>query len=199
MMPQVIVVQMPRKRRWPWVLGVLALLGLVCCGICAGVTGPIWKEYPSRIAAIPEQVGGMQRDDNGLTRLIAAAAADRIRVEQGIDDGFAGAFIDPKAKDRNAYAFGGTLLIWNPADALSKAIQGAGSTITDVTAFETGRMGGQLKCANGQDDKHKPIVICAWVDHGSVGIGVFYGGRSMAESAAFLRALREAIIIRPQT
>lgn len=197
-MPQVIVVQVPRKRRWPWVLGILALLGIVCCGVCAAVTGPIWNEYPSRISAIPEQVGTLHRDDTDLTRLIAAAAADRIRIEQGIDDGFAGAFIDPKTKDQNAYAFGGTLLVWNPSDALNKAIQGAGSTITDVTAFDAGRMGGQLKCANGKDDKRKAIVICAWVDHGSVGIGVFYGGRTMAESAAFLRALREAIIIRPR-
>jgi hypothetical protein len=197
LMPQVILVEVPRKRRWPWALGIFALLGVVCCGICAAVTGPIWKEYPSRIALIPERVGELQRDDSDLMRLVALAAADRIRIEQGVDDGFAGAFLDPKSKERNAYAFGGTLLVWDPADALRKAIQGAGSTITQVTTFDAGRMGGQLKCANGQDDKHKPIVICAWVDHGSVGIGVFYGGRSMPDCAAFMRALREAIIIRP--
>lgn len=197
-MPQVIVVEMPpRKRRWPWVLGIFALLGVVCCGICAAVTGPIWKEYPSRIALLPQEVGGLKRDDNDIVRLIALAAADRIRVEQGIDDGFAGAFVDPKAKDRNAYVFGGTLLVWDPPGALNQAIQGAGSSITNVTAFDAGSMGGVLKCANGKDDKQKPIVVCAWVDHGSVGIGVFYGGRTMADSAAFLRALREAIIIRP--
>jgi hypothetical protein len=196
-MPQVILVEVPRKRRWPWVLGIFAVLCLVCCGICGAVAAPVFKDYPSRIAVIPEQVGGLQRDDNDIVRLVALAAADRIRIEQGVDDGFAGAFNDPKGKQRPAYVFGGTLLIWDPAAALRQAIQGAGSSISDVTAFEAGRMGGQLKCANGKDDKQKPIVICAWVDHGSVGIGVFYGGRPMADSAAFLRALRETIIIRP--
>jgi hypothetical protein len=197
MMPQVIVVEVRRKRRWPWVLGIFALLSAICCGICAAVTGPIWKEYPSRIAVMPDQVGGLRRDDNGIVRLVALAAADRIRQEQGVDNGFADAFVDPNANDRNAYVFGGTLLVWDPAATMRQAIQDAGTSISDVTSLDAGSMGGELKCANGKDDKRKAIVICAWVDHGSVGIGVFYGGRSMLDSAAFLRALRAAIIIRP--
>jgi len=107
------------------------------------------------------------------------------------------AFVDPNANDRNAYVFGGTLLVWDPAGTMRQAIQDAGTSISDVTSLDAGSMGGELKCANGKDDKRKAIVICAWVDHGSVGIGVFYGGRSMLDSAAFLRALRAAIIIRP--
>lgn len=196
-MPQVVYVEVRRKRRWPWVLGVFALLGVICCGVCVAATAPIRKEYPSQIAAVPDQMAGLRMDDSGLVKLIVDEAEHRIRTEQGVDDAFAAAFADPRAADRKAIVFGATRLLWNPAGDLDKAIQGAGQSLSGITAFPAGRMGGDLKCANGKDDQGTAVVICAWVDHGSLGIGVFYGGRPMDNCANFLRALREAIIIRP--
>ncbi|HCT80306.1 MAG TPA: hypothetical protein DGT23_27835 [Micromonosporaceae bacterium] len=196
-MPQVVFVEVVRKRRWPWVLGILGLLSVICCGVCAAITGPVWEQYPSRIAAMPQDVAGLRRDDTDVVRLVAMEAAHRIRSEQSVDDAFVAAFADPKAKDRQVIVFGATLLIWDPGAELKKAIQGAGENLSDIKPYPTGEMGGQLKCANGKDDKGKAVVICAWIDHGSMGVGVFYGARPMDESADFLRILREKIILRP--
>jgi hypothetical protein len=195
--PQVIFVEVPRKRRWPWVLGIFALLTVLCCGLCGAIVSPLFAEYPSRIAAMPPQVGAFKRDDNGLVQLIAAEAAYHIRASEYVDGGFANRYEDPAHKERNVIVFGGTGLILDPEKTLKDTIQGAGQNILNVTPFPPGNLGGVLKCGDGKDDKGKPVVMCAWVDHGSMGIGVFYGSVSKQDSAGFMRALREAIIIRP--
>jgi mannose-6-phosphate isomerase-like protein (cupin superfamily) len=96
----------------------------VCCGVYAAVTGPIWKEYPSRIAAIPQQVSGLERDDSDL--MLDRGGRGRPHPHRaGHRRWVRRAFVGPKAKDRNVYAFGGTLLVCDPADALCKAIHPA--------------------------------------------------------------------------
>jgi hypothetical protein len=194
--PQVIFVEVPRKRRWPWVLGIFVLLMLLCCGICTAIVAPLFGEYPSGVGAMPAQVGGLQKDTNGLTRLIEGEAVFRIRTSDFVDDAFAGNYLDPASAQRNAIFFGGTGLIWDPPGTMKAVVQGAGS-LTEVTDFKPGPLGGQLKCANGTDDQGKAVVMCAWIDHGSLGVGLFYGGRAMPESAELTRLLRAAVIIRP--
>lgn len=196
-MPEVIFVREPRKRRWPWVLGTFALLGILCCGLCAAFTAPIRAQYPSRVAAMPKEVAGLKRSDDPMVRTVAAAAADRFRLEPFIDDAFAHMLTDPKSGDRQVIVFGATLLILDPAKELKKAIQGAGETISSVTDYPPGPMGGELKCANGEDENSKAVTFCAWVDHGSVGVALCYGKRSMAQCSSILRTVREKIIIRP--
>jgi hypothetical protein len=195
--PQVIFVEVPRKRRWPWVLGTLALMMMLCCGLCGVIISPLFGEYPSRIRQTPADVAGLQRDDNALVQLITAEANFRLRASEFVDESFVDVFKDPKSSDRGVVAFGGTGLIWDPEKTLADTIKGAGPNLWDVTPFPPGTMGGQLKCGDGKDNEGKAVVMCAWIDHGSMGIGVFYGKRSKQDSASFMRALREAVIIRP--
>ena len=51
----------------------------------------------------------------------------------------------------------------------------AGRPIHNVTDY--GHLGGHQKCANTEDDDKVPVVICAWADYGSIGLGIFYGTR----------------------
>ncbi len=194
-MPEIIFVERRRKRKWPWVLGIFGLLCVLCCGLCLAATIPLRQQWPARIAAMPDELAGLKRDKDPLVSLVAKAAEAEIRKERIVDDAFAAMYVDPKTKgkeDKQVLVFGATLLVLDPAGELKKAIQGAGKGISDVTALEDG-----ISCANGKDDKDKKVVICAWIDHGSLGVGVFYGGRSMRDSAAVLRALRKEIILRP--
>ncbi|WP_020521693.1 hypothetical protein [Catelliglobosispora koreensis] len=195
--PQVIFVEVARKRRWPWVLGIMGVLMVLCCGICGAVVAPVFGEWPSTIAATPAEVGGLKRDDNALVKLITAEANYRLRASEFIDGSFVNVFQDPSSKDKGVVAFGGTGLIWDPEKTLKDVIQGAGENIWDVSTFPPGSLGGLLKCGKGKDDQGKPVVMCAWIDHGSMGIGIFYGGRSKEDSATFMRALRSEIIVRP--
>ena len=195
--PQVVFVEVRRKRRWPWVLGIFGLLMVLCCGLCGVIVSPLFGEYPSSVAATPSEVGGLKRDDNWLVQLIAAEANYHLRASEHVDGSFANKFDDLKNKERSVIAFGGTGLIWDPKATLDAVIKGAGQNLWDVKDFPPGKMGGLLRCGDGKDDKGQAVVTCAWIDHGSMGIGVFYGKRSMQDGAKFMRALREAIIIRP--
>lgn len=195
--PQVIVVQVPRKRRWPWVLAAFTALTLLCCGACTAIVSPLFGEYPSRLQPTPDEVAGLRKDTNGIVKLIEAEAVFRLRASEHVDDAFAANYVDPKAPRRNVIVFGGTGLIWDPAKTLAAVIQGANPKLTNVTDFAPGPLGGELKCANGKDDQGKHVIYCAWIDHGSMGIGVFYGGRSMSDSAELLAQLRRQIILRP--
>jgi hypothetical protein len=195
--PQVIFVEVKRKRRWPWVLGIFALLMVLCCGLCGAIVSPLFGQYPSSVATTPSEVGGLKRDDNWVVKLFAAEANYHLQASPYVDGSFANRFEDPKGKDRGVIAFGGTGLIWDPEKTLADTIKGAGQNLWDVGTFPPGKMGGLLKCGDGKDNDGKNVVFCAWVDHGSMGIGVFYGKRSKEDSANFLRTLREAVIVRP--
>ena len=195
--PQVIFVEVPRKRRWPWVLGIFGLLMVLCCGLCGLIVSPLFGEYPSTVAATPPDVGGLKRDDSAIVRLIAAEANFHLQASPYVDGSFANRFEDPKSKERGVIAFGGTGLIWDPEKTLADTIKGAGQNLNGVRSFPPGKFGGLLKCGDGKDNEGHDVVMCAWIDHGSMGIGVFYGKRSKEDSAQFMRALREAVIIRP--
>jgi hypothetical protein len=194
--PQVIFVEVQRKRRWPWVLGIFGLLMVLCCGLCGVIVSPLLGEYPSSVAATPSEVDGLKRDDSTIVQLLSAEANFRLRASEYVDGSFANRFEDPKNKDRSVITFGGTGLIWDPPKTLDGAIKGQGGNLRNVKDFPPGKHGGLLKCGDGKD-KDKDVVMCAWIDHGSMGIGVFYGKRPMADDARFMRALREAVIIRP--
>lgn len=195
--PHVIFVEVRRKRLWPWVLGILGLLMVLCCGLCVAAVSPLFGEYPSSVAATPSEVGGLKRDDNAIVQVIAAEANFRLRASDHVDGSFVNRFEDPRSKERSVIVFGGTGLIWDPEGTLRATIKGAGENLWNVTSFPPGKAGGLLKCGDGKDDKGQAVVMCAWIDHGSMGIGVFYGKRSKDDSAGFMRALREAVIIRP--
>jgi len=195
--PQVIFVEVQRKRRWPWLLGIFALLMVLCCGLCGVIVSPLFGQYPSTVAATPADVGGLERDDNWVVQLLAAEANFHLQASPYVDGSFVNRFKDPKSTDRGVIAFGGTGLIWDPEKALADTVKGAGQNLWDVVSFPPGKMGGLLKCGDGKDDKGQAVVMCAWIDHGSMGIGVFYGKRSKQDSARFMRDLREAVIIRP--
>ena len=52
------------------------------------------------------------------------------------------------------------------------------------------------RSAQSEDDEAQRVIVCAWVDHGSVGLGIYYGGWTMDEGATALRDLRAAIVRR---
>jgi len=199
-MPHVVFVQRPRRKRWPWVLGVFGIIAMLCCGSCFALnafTAPIRAQYPARVAALPQELPGLRRSDDPIVRTIAAAAVERFRWEPYVDDAFAAMYVDPKSRDRQVIVFGATALLLDPGGELDKQVKSAGDTISGVTTYPPGLMGGQLRCANGKDDKNKPVVLCAWADHGSLGVAMCHGRRPMDECAALLGTLREKIIIRP--
>jgi hypothetical protein len=58
----------------------------------------------------------------------------------------------------------------------------------------SGPLGGQERCGSGRLDG-RAVSVCAWADHGSLGVGLF-AGRSIEGSSPMLQDIRAAIIQR---
>ena len=192
--PYVIVVERPRKRRWPWVVGSLAALMLVCCIGAIAVWTPISKEYPASLEVV-DTAAGLDRVSDAETE----AATDKLVVEMfreyDVDNGLAQIYADPTAQERRVILLAATKLILDPGKEIDNGIRGvAGRPIHNVTNY--GHLGGHQKCADTEDDKKVPVVICAWADYGSIGLGIYYGPWTMDACATVLRDLRAAVLRR---
>lgn len=191
----VVYVERPRRRRWPWVVGVLVgVLGL-CGGIGLAATASIRAQYPATVT-IPESVAGFMVVHNADYDKQTAELERKIRQEQNVDDAYARVLVDPNAAMRPVFLFGATKFILDPAGDLTKATRDL-TNATQVQAYAPGRLGGKLRCGRFTGDDGTQAVACAWMDHGSIGIAVCPGGRSMDNCADTLTRIREAILHRP--
>ncbi|MEV4413445.1 hypothetical protein [Catellatospora sp. NPDC049609] len=196
--PQVVYVERPRRRRWPWVLGVLTALSLGCCGVLAAVTAPMRAQYPVR-AELGATVAGLVRDDSPEVRRAADELLAKIHKEQDVRDAAVAKLDDPKAPGRRPLVLiVATRFILDPGGELDRALDGVGRTrLTDRRGYAAGPRGGHLRCGKTKDTgSGEAVVACAWIDHGSLGVGLFYGGRSMDDSAALLRRVRDAVLVK---
>jgi hypothetical protein len=192
--PYVIVVERPRRRRWPWVLGSLAMVALVCCVGAVVVWTPIGKEYPAYLE-VGDGVAGLSRVNSPDFNLASAEMVAKMYRDQHVDDAVAAVLSDPARPRRIVILVGATKLILNPSGELDKALRGvAGASLRDVTAYD--RLGANLTCARAVDDKNQPVLVCAWMDHGSVGLGFFYGSWVMDDCATTLKTIRDAVVRR---
>ncbi|WP_155371652.1 hypothetical protein [Catellatospora vulcania] len=195
--PQVVYVERPRRRRWPWVLGTLTVLSLGCCGVLAVVTAPIRAQYPVR-AELGTTIAGLRRDDSPEVRAAANELIAQIHREQDVTGAEVAKLDEPKRKDAPVVLVVATRFILDPAGELDGALAGAGKDRpTGVRGYPAGPRGGELRCGNARDKQSDaPVVICAWIDHGSLGLGLFYGGRSMDDSARLLAAIRDDVLVK---
>jgi len=153
---------------------------------------PISKEYPARLQ-LGETAAGLNRvRDEKLDRASAELEAQMFR-EYRVDDGRAVFFTDPAHPERQVILLVATKLILDPGKEIEKGIKGVSDRpVHDLTDYS--RLGGHQKCATTEDDDKQPVVICAWTDHGSVGLGIFYGSWTMDTCATVLRDLRLAVV-----
>lgn len=192
--PYVMLVVRPRRRRWPWVLAVLASIGLVCVVGAIVFWIPIAREYPAHLE-LGETAAGLDRIHDAEIDAAADELVVRMFREFDADDGLAAVLEDPGAPQRRVILLAATKLFLNPAQELEKAIGDVSEQpVTDVTDYH--RLGPLLKCGNTVDDQAQAVIVCAWLDHGSVGAGIFYGDWTMDDAATTLRDLRAAVVRR---
>jgi hypothetical protein len=83
--------------------------------------------------------------------------------------------------------------IADPAGELDRQFQGA-TDIQNVRSVSPGPLGGSAKCGT-EGSGGATIILCAWADHGSLGI-VGFGGMSTSQAASLLIQFRSAATIR---
>jgi hypothetical protein len=191
--PQVIYVERPRRRRWPWVLAVLAVCAPVGGAVGYGIAAPIAQQHPASVAMPPDGVAGLTVATGEEVDRATAELKLEIHETVDVDDAFAYVLVDPGSPPEQVYFFGATLLILDPEAFITEAMRDLAS---EIQSFDPGPLGGHLRCGTHVGDDGAPALACAWADHGSVGVGVFLGGRPAAESAELLRDIRAEVLIR---
>ncbi|GAA1863402.1 hypothetical protein [Asanoa iriomotensis] len=188
--PGYVAVPVRRRRRWPW----FALLSLLCCCGCPAWFGqPLYAQFPAD-AVVPATVGNLTLRDDQQSKRTAEQLKTDLRRTYVISSPFAGVFVDGDGK--RATVFGTTGLHLSPDDDVTAEINRVTGTyqlrsITTVAATERGE---SRRCGIGTDNG-TDVVVCSWVDYGSLGTGVFTR-LDVDESNGRLSQLRDTIVTR---
>lgn len=177
-------------------LAVLVVL-LVACGIGGFlVVRPVLAEYPATLSA-PDTLAGMRKlTDPQFQQLSNELTSELKTTVHGTSA--IGAFYAPNGdKPHSVMVAGATTLILNPGTQLKAAFTGLASSdlkVANVAAADAGDMGGQARCGSASADE-VAMGVCAWADHGSVGMVVAYN-RSAADTAQLMRTIRPLVLHR---
>ena len=182
-----------RHRKWPWVLLTMALLCGGCCGGAFLWSKSIYDQYPAT-AVTDAAVAGLTSVEDASADKIVDRLRGTIDTEQIDEARFSVVYRDTSR--RRVTVFGTTRLVSDPKKAIDASMtQLTGQLqLTDVHKVDAGPLGGQERCGSGRLDG-RSVAVCAWADHGSMGVGLF-AGRSVEGSAPTLQEIRAAIIQR---
>jgi hypothetical protein len=182
------------------VLSVLAAVLVLCLGAGYVISKPYLAEWPAKLTA-PDSLAGLTKSTEPDLQQAANEIAAGIRKDVQVDDAIAAFYRDPKKEERIVAIVGGTAFLMSPKTELDEAFRSAGSGgmgIKDTRDVNAGPLGGVARCGTAEQVSGKqkvPLSICAWADHGSLVIGLFFN-RSVEESAALLLQIRSEILTR---
>lgn len=182
-----------KTRKWPWVLLTMVLLCGGCCGGAFLWSKQIYDQYPAT-AATDAAVAGLTAVDDANADKVVSRLRGAIDTEQIDEARFSIVYRD--TNKRRVTVFGTTRLVTDPKKAIDTSMTELTGELqlTDVHKVDAGPLGGQERCGTGRLDG-RSISMCAWTDHGSVGVGIF-SGRSIEASSPMLQEIRAAIIQR---
>jgi hypothetical protein len=171
------------------------LLCLGCCGGCFRWAKPFYDQYPAT-ATTTATVTGLNIVDDAT----AKRNADRLR--SAIDSGqldearFSVVYADQGNRQSRVTVFGTTRFVTDPKKDLDTRLAKLANDLqlTGLQKVNAGALGGEQRCGTGRLD-NRAITLCAWADHGSVGVGLF-ANRSVTTSGPLLQSIREAVIHR---
>jgi len=170
------------------------LLAFGCCCACPGYfVKPIWDQYPATVSLPAEAAGLALRDDADSTNT-ASQLRDQVRADHLLaEDVFAGIY---SGGGNRVTVFGATGFRLTPKSDLDGEFVDLTErfNLVDTTDVDAGAPGGYLRCALGEAEGDD-LILCAWADHGSLGVATFSAG-SMMNSAALVRELRTALVAR---
>lgn len=182
-----------KRRKWPWVLLTMALLCGGCCGGAFLWSKQIYDQYPAS-AATDATVAGLTAVEDATAAQVVSRLRGSIDTEQIDEARFSVVYRD--TNKRRVTVFGTTRLVADPKKAIDASMTRLTDELqlTDVHKVDAGPLGGQERCGTGRLDG-RSISMCAWADHGSMGVGLF-AGRSIEASSPMLQEIRGSIIQR---
>jgi len=115
----------------------------------------------------------------------------------GARDTVAGFYEDPSDQAKLVMIAGVTSDLPDPDAELDGTFRGlstGGLPVKNIKKTKAGPLGGVAKCGTSAASG-TPVAVCAWADHGSVGMTFFYN-RTVAQSTSLFLKIRSAMLKR---
>ncbi|MFU8874764.1 hypothetical protein [Micromonospora sp. SL4-19] len=183
----------PVSRRRRIALAATLVVGLAGLGALGAAGWRVWAQKDAHLNP-PVQIAGLTRDDSDRARNTADYLRDGFAADIDLDGSFGAVYSDPADARRSVLMFGGTTLLWQPErdlDTLFGLMADETGKVAGLHKVNAGSLGGVMKCGTTSGDGGD-FAVCGWADHGSVVMAMF-AGRSVDDSAALFRQLREGI------
>ncbi|MEV4137825.1 hypothetical protein AB0J72_37350 [Dactylosporangium sp. NPDC049742] len=175
-------------------LGILGALFLICAVGCGVFLYPIIDASGTTVTAPETLPGGLKKETSDEMQTIVDQMERDLRNDVGDVDQVAAGIYSTGDPQKLVVIVAATSTVVFPDDEIEDAFKGFNSTGGSVggqTSYPAGDLGGTVKCASGTEDE-LPMTLCAWADHGSVGIGVFIG-RDLEDASSLFLQIRPAV------
>ncbi|MEH0975146.1 hypothetical protein V6U77_28860 [Micromonospora sp. CPCC 205546] len=135
----------------------------------------------------PETLGGRPKSTELALRKAADDMVRELRSSVRGSTGVVGAFYGSADKRDMVMVIAASTFVLNPEGELDDAVKGISKdlAVKRLTTIAPGPLGGLAKCGDGES-AGVPLGVCAWADHGSVGLIVMFFSSSAATAAEFV-------------
>ncbi|MFI7514766.1 hypothetical protein ACIBVK_14895 [Micromonospora echinofusca] len=145
------------------------------------------SDAPQIRVVTPETLAGRPKSTEPTLRKAADDMVRELRASVNGETGVAGAFYGSADERNMVMVIAAASFVLNPERELDDAIKGISKdlAVTKMTTIAPGPQGGLAKCGDGES-AGVPLGVCAWADHGSVGMIVMFFSSAAASAAEFV-------------
>jgi hypothetical protein len=158
---------------------------------------PFAKERNASLSA-PKKLAGLTKSTNKDLQKTADDLTDQMKGSvPGSRDTIAAFYEDPNDQTKLVMVAGVTSDLADPDAELDGTFRGLGTgglPVDNIKKTDAGPLGGVAKCGTSTA-AGTPVAVCAWADHGSVGMTFFYN-RKVSESTALFLKIRSGVLKR---
>ncbi|SCG17663.1 hypothetical protein GA0070610_3983 [Micromonospora echinofusca] len=148
---------------------------------------PESSDPPQIRVVTPETLAGRPKSTEPTLRKAADDMVRELRASVRGETGVAGAFYGSADERNMVMVIAAASFVLNPERELDDTIKGISKNlaVTKMTTIAPGPQGGLAKCGDGES-AGVPLGVCAWADHGSVGMIVMFFSSAAASAAEFV-------------
>jgi hypothetical protein len=158
---------------------------------------PYAKERDASLSA-PKSLAGLTKSTDKELQKTAEDLTEQMKGSvPGARDTIAAFYEDPNDPAKLVMVAGVTSDLPDPAAELDGTFRGLGTgglPVSNVKKTNAGPLGGVAKCGTATA-AGTPVAVCAWADHGSVGMTFFYN-RKVSESTSLFLKIRSTVLKR---
>ena len=177
-------------------LVVVGVVLLGCCGIGAAIVAPIFGQYAATVDT-PATLAGLTKQQNSEIDKLGEQLGQDLKNNAKVDKAVAGLYAEGSDETKLVLVVGASALLFSPDKEVEnafKAMTDSGLPVSNIAEVDAGDLGGTVKCGTGTVSG-VALSVCAWGDHGSIGMGIFYD-RPVAESSALFEKIRTGMLKR---